>query len=336
MQVGENLLLKQLNTSRTYEWSGDQQRVCFLFLKDGKCKYLSDRVSQVLGAGDLIVFAKASDKLGALDAQGFSALRFLLSFAQLGALLGLRELSLLDKVSNNLSNSRYYPAASPMARQCHALVADTPPVLNLEHRSHLLKVAATILAEEFKAAEAPHADWGENNGDFARVLDRLALTDLETLPVDELAKKLGYSRRHLNRLFQEHLGTSVSALRMEVRLSKSLSLLKNPAHKVIDVAGTCGFNHLGLFSLCFKRRFGVSPSEWRRRELAREQGAEVVEEHQPAGLNAFGIRLWQNLQPKATSSSGVAQALQLNGHGKRLPAPAKTNGHRLELVTTRD
>ncbi len=29
--------------------------------------------------------------------------------------------------------------------------------------------------------------------------------------------------------------------------------------KVINVATQCGFNHLGLFNTCFKRRFGISP-----------------------------------------------------------------------------
>jgi hypothetical protein len=30
------------------------------------------------------------------------------------------------------------------------------------------------------------------------------------------------------------------------------------------VAEQCGFNHLGLFNTCFKRRFGTSPSQWRK------------------------------------------------------------------------
>jgi hypothetical protein len=29
------------------------------------------------------------------------------------------------------------------------------------------------------------------------------------------------------------------------------------------VAEKCGFNHLGLFNTCFKKRFGTSPGQWR-------------------------------------------------------------------------
>jgi hypothetical protein len=43
-----------------------------------------------------------------------------------------------------------------------------------------------------------------------------------------------------------------------------VSLLRNPDAKVINVAQECGFNHLGLFNTCFKRRFGCSPGQWRK------------------------------------------------------------------------
>jgi AraC-like DNA-binding protein len=84
------------------------------------------------------------------------------------------------------------------------------------------------------------------------------------LPVEELAKKFNCSRRHLTRLFHQHFGVSVGALRMEMRLLKAVSLLADPEAKVIDVAEKCGFNHLGLFNTCFKRRFGSSPGQWRK------------------------------------------------------------------------
>jgi hypothetical protein len=51
---------------------------------------------------------------------------------------------------------------------------------------------------------------------------------------------------------------------MEMRLLKAGSLLVDPDAKIIYVAEKCGFNHLGLFNTCFKKRFGTSPSQWRK------------------------------------------------------------------------
>jgi hypothetical protein len=51
---------------------------------------------------------------------------------------------------------------------------------------------------------------------------------------------------------------------MEMRLLKALSLLRDPDVKIIHVAEQCGFNHLGLFNACFKKRFGNTPGQWRK------------------------------------------------------------------------
>jgi hypothetical protein len=51
---------------------------------------------------------------------------------------------------------------------------------------------------------------------------------------------------------------------MELRLLKALSLLRDPGVKIIHVAEQCGFNHLGLFNACFKKRFGKTPGQWRK------------------------------------------------------------------------
>ena len=61
-----------------------------------------------------------------------------------------------------------------------------------------------------------------------------------------------------------------------MRLLKAVALLRNPDTKVINVAEDCGFNHLGLFNTCFKRRFGTSPGQWRKQAvLSGDHSAEV-------------------------------------------------------------
>ena len=100
-----------------------------------------------------------------------------------------------------------------------------------------------------------------------QVFEKLSTDEILSLSVGELADKFGCSRRHLNRLFHQHFGFSVAALRMEMRLLKAVSLLRDPDAKVINVADACGFNHLGLFNTCFKRRFGASPGQYRKMKV---------------------------------------------------------------------
>jgi transcriptional regulator GlxA family with amidase domain len=138
---------------------------------------------------------------------------------------------------------------------------------NLQHRAVLLRAAAVLLEHESHAVnrkQLPATSAGER---VRQVLDGISNTELMNASVDELAQKFGYCRRHLNRLFHAQFGFSVGALRMEVRLQKATRLLRDPDAKVINVAAEAGFNHLSLFNNCFRRRFGLSPREWRKTVL---------------------------------------------------------------------
>jgi two-component system response regulator YesN len=95
------------------------------------------------------------------------------------------------------------------------------------------------------------------------MFEELSATEFSTLSVEDMAHKFGYSRRHLNRLFHEQFGCSITSLRMEKRLMKALALLRDPELRIYDVAKQCGFSHLGLFHTSFKKRFAKSPGECR-------------------------------------------------------------------------
>src|SRR5207249_2343477 len=110
---------------------------------------------------------------------------------------------------------------------------------------------------------------------MVQVFERLSSPELLTLSVGELAAKFSCSRRHLNRLFHQHFGMSVATLRMEMRMLKAVSLLRDRDIKVINVAEQCGFNHLGLFNTCFKRRFGNTPGQWRKNRQENESAGKA-------------------------------------------------------------
>jgi AraC-like DNA-binding protein len=113
-----------------------------------------------------------------------------------------------------------------------------------------------------------------------------------TLSVGQLASKFNCSRRHLNRLFQQHFSFSVANLKMEIRLLKAVSLLRDPGTKIINVAEECGFNHLGFFNTCFKRRFGKSPGEWRKMKGDGEVPYSAVDSSLVNHLRTKGLSPW--------------------------------------------
>jgi AraC family transcriptional regulator, positive regulator of tynA and feaB len=85
------------------------------------------------------------------------------------------------------------------------------------------------------------------------------------LTVTMAADRFHVSPRTLHRQFEEG-GTSFTQTVLEKRLARAADLIVDPAHAylVSEVAYRSGFNDLSYFCRMFKRRFGVSPREYRK------------------------------------------------------------------------
>ena len=94
---------------------------------------------------------------------------------------------------------------------------------------------------------------------------------------------------------------SVGTLKREMRLLMAVSLLRNPTAKVINVAEQCGFNHLGLFNISFKRRFGVTPGKWRAQSQKQvEDNGQTTQplNDDPCRLRTAGLCPWTRADSK--------------------------------------
>jgi AraC-like DNA-binding protein len=208
-------------------------------------------------------------------------------------LFASREIGLLQKVIENWRTVRVYPASTPIASECHRLLGEVSPQFDLSHRIQLMRIVVALFALELKSVQNHDYEPAGAKGHMLRVIERISASELLNLPVTELARKFGCSTRHLGRLFHELFGLSVAALRMEMRLMRAVTLLRDPDAKIINVASECGFNHLGLFSARFKQRFHLAPHEWRRTYAEPPDPAERVLAGDPACLlQSIGLCLW--------------------------------------------
>ena len=263
--------LRLVRLTPSEEWSSQKEGLYFVFLTGGSGQYVSGSAAQRLAPGDILVCAGSPDgKLNVYHGAEIIFLSFVLRLEHLLPLFAGSEISLLHEVTNHFKGAKLVPAATALAMKCHRLIEEVPPQLDLEYRSHLLRIAAAILNEEFRMAHHQRLGLGQVEERLIRVFEQLSVDQLSDLSVEQLASKFGCSRRHLNRLFHQYFGFSVGALRMEMRLLKAVTLLRDSDAKVINVAVQCGFNHLGLFNTCFKKRFGVSPGRWRKQAAPAE------------------------------------------------------------------
>lgn len=91
-------------------------------------------------------------------------------------------------------------------------------------------------------------------------------TQLHIAPsVDALTDSLPYSSVHLQRLFRFAFGMPLATYIRKRRLAKGMEALLKTRRSVLDIALDCGFEYEQSFIRAFKREFGMTPGDLRKR-----------------------------------------------------------------------
>lgn len=97
-----------------------------------------------------------------------------------------------------------------------------------------------------------------------RAAMRVISENLATVPsLDELAQRAGTHRKKLSTIFREHLGMTVFAWIREERLRMAREWLTTSEASVQDIAAEVGFHSDANFATAFRKRMGVTPSQYR-------------------------------------------------------------------------
>lgn len=82
--------------------------------------------------------------------------------------------------------------------------------------------------------------------------------------LEDLARELNRSSRHLARLFKRHTGQTIQAYRDRLRLEHGEQLLLHTEMAVKEVAPQCGFESVRQFVRLWKQKKGCTPSQFRQ------------------------------------------------------------------------
>lgn len=83
------------------------------------------------------------------------------------------------------------------------------------------------------------------------------------LRMDDLGSELSLSKVQMYRKVKALTGKTPAEVLREMRMQKAYSLLKQTDKTISEVAAEVGFAIPGYFSVCFKKQFGINPTELR-------------------------------------------------------------------------
>jgi AraC family transcriptional regulator, positive regulator of tynA and feaB len=156
-------------------------------------------------------------------------------------------------------------------------ILDSAPQLEDDQRSAALGSIIQLLGapKQPRGVEGEEMNW--------RVRAALTCIDLEfsdtTLTASRIAKSQGISRRRLDEIMRNSIGSSLTARIWSRRLAQAAADLVEPGRagqSVSQIAFSAGFEDAAHFTRAFKRRFACTPREWRRRGAGAQNDSEAL------------------------------------------------------------
>ncbi|MDL2281874.1 AraC family transcriptional regulator [Parabacteroides sp. OttesenSCG-928-G06] len=103
-----------------------------------------------------------------------------------------------------------------------------------------------------------------HNESMKKAITFIRLNYQTDINISEVAQLAGVGERYLRKLFAEHLNISPLDYLNQIRINKSIELLRNTEMSVKEVCFACGFQSPQYFSKMFKQQVGFSPRELTR------------------------------------------------------------------------
>ncbi len=149
---------------------------------------------------------------------------------------------------------------SQIGFEAAALLARMLRGKNITRRTHLLEPRSIVTRQSTDVLAIEDAE-------IAEVVRLIRTNACDGLTVAELLKSCSMSASSLERRFTRLLGRSPKSEIVRVRLQHVVELLAEPNLSLAAVAAQSGFKYPEYLNAVFKKKFGISPGQYRRRLL---------------------------------------------------------------------
>ncbi len=131
------------------------------------------------------------------------------------------------------------------------------------------QVSAQFILERIRSANDHQpipvdARIGFSRAELVEVVRLMEANIDEPLSLEELARLVRLSQRHLQRMFKVYLDVSPTHYYLSLRLRRARDLLRTTDASIANVTSECGFQSPCHFSKAYRAQFGYAPSRERR------------------------------------------------------------------------
>lgn len=115
----------------------------------------------------------------------------------------------------------------------------------------------------------PIAKSGFHRDNVLKILEYCSSHYKEDLTVESVAMQLSLSRSCVSHIFSDRISMSFCDYINSLRLSEATETLKNQNYSITEIANLSGFPTIRTFNRAFRKHYAMTPSEYRKRWLAK-------------------------------------------------------------------
>ena len=184
---------------------------------------------------------------------------------------GLRVSEVVESAGLDLSQPVYRPQSSAQGQRVRDIMlymadhSDASPL----YLTGLLFLFLDLLIQTSSTRRALH---GVQLKDFyiQEAINYMERNYQRELSVEELADVCKLNRSYFSKLFKDSMGCPPQEFLIRLRLAHAADLMKGTRKSIGDIAARCGYPNQLHFSRAFKKRYGISPREWRLENQIRQ------------------------------------------------------------------
>lgn len=100
---------------------------------------------------------------------------------------------------------------------------------------------------------------------LSKITDYVNENYTEDLTLEGVARVFGYSPTYLSKMFHKYAGVNYKSYVLDLRTEAGYRLLMNTRQSVLEIAIECGFPDSRSFANAFRKRYGMAPTEYRKK-----------------------------------------------------------------------
>ena len=113
----------------------------------------------------------------------------------------------------------------------------------------------------------PESEGGRTSAETVRMVHDYLLENIsERVTIEELSRKFHINPTTLKKAFKDEYGSSIAAHTKEHRMERAEILLREGSGSIAEVARAVGFDSASRFTAAFREKYGISPSDYRRKK----------------------------------------------------------------------